>query len=37
MRWVLAHCSVQNGPRAKVHTGAGVDRRYICTPADAGA
>jgi 4-amino-4-deoxy-L-arabinose transferase-like glycosyltransferase len=37
MRWVLEHCSVQNGPRAKVHTGSGVDRRYICAPADAGA
>jgi 4-amino-4-deoxy-L-arabinose transferase-like glycosyltransferase len=36
MRWVLAHCSVQNGSRATVHTANATYRSYSCAPADAG-
>ncbi len=37
MRWVLAHCSAQTGSAAAVRAGSAVDRRFRCTPADAGA
>jgi 4-amino-4-deoxy-L-arabinose transferase-like glycosyltransferase len=37
MRWVLAHCSAQAGSAATVRTGREVDRRFHCTPSDAGA